>query len=477
MSSRPRVVVIGGGIAGLSAALNLQNSKEVDVTILEASSRIGGRIHTSTINNEVVELGAGWIHDSTSNPLYDAAREINVVLSKGFNCDASEFGSVTFYTLGQANELPTKLANEVYEAYEKIYDDCKTTASELNESLGLGIYYGNKFEHYLENNAEHSSLKRSLFEWIMRNECHSSGVKSLENVDIKSSPEYSVDEKDSFTLPHGYNKLLERIFEDLDEETVRFNHEVVSIKWKPKAEETSSSVVSITCSNGEIFTAEHVIVTLPLGVLKSRHEVIFNPPLPQIKKDAINRLGYGTINRIYLVFEKAFWSNEIKGMGLLWTNLDSNNWPSWVKELYIFYPTHKGSNVLVTWLSGEAAIQIESISDQEIAHECTRVLKAFTGLKEIPGIKEVMKTKWHSNKLSRGSYTYIPRYSGGADIDILASPLPHLEGEAQGNVPCKILFAGEATNRSAYATTHGAYISGVREAKRILDYRNFKGVN
>lgn len=76
MSYQPKVVVIGAGIAGLSAACKLHESGQVDVCVLEASDRLGGRIHTGKVGNNPVEFGASWIHGTVGNPIFDLACDL-----------------------------------------------------------------------------------------------------------------------------------------------------------------------------------------------------------------------------------------------------------------------------------------------------------------------------------------------------------------------------------------------------------------
>ena len=76
MSSKPKVVIIGAGIAGLSAASKLLKSGQVEVCVLEASERVGGRIHTGKIGQNTVEFGAQWIHGTVGNPIFDLACDL-----------------------------------------------------------------------------------------------------------------------------------------------------------------------------------------------------------------------------------------------------------------------------------------------------------------------------------------------------------------------------------------------------------------
>lgn len=73
-----RVTVIGAGIAGLAAASRLLKAGFQDVVILEASSRVGGRIHSVNFKGNEIEMGAQWIHGEKDNELYDMALELGI---------------------------------------------------------------------------------------------------------------------------------------------------------------------------------------------------------------------------------------------------------------------------------------------------------------------------------------------------------------------------------------------------------------
>ena len=72
------VVVVGAGVAGLSAAAHLR-ARGVQVTLLEAGPRIGGRARTAypaVLQREVLDLGAAWLHAAGSNPLVSLAADL-----------------------------------------------------------------------------------------------------------------------------------------------------------------------------------------------------------------------------------------------------------------------------------------------------------------------------------------------------------------------------------------------------------------
>ena len=68
-----RVVVVGAGVSGLTAARDLTQAG-ADVTVLEARDRIGGRTWTADVAGAAIDLGGSWIHGPFGNPLADEAR-------------------------------------------------------------------------------------------------------------------------------------------------------------------------------------------------------------------------------------------------------------------------------------------------------------------------------------------------------------------------------------------------------------------
>ncbi len=66
----------------------------------------------------------------------------------------------------------------------------------------------------------------------------------------------------------------------------------------------------MTCSDNSTYEADHVIVTVPLGVLKRDYTTMFTPELPVSKRNAIEGMSFGTMNKILLEFERPFWTNS-----------------------------------------------------------------------------------------------------------------------------------------------------------------------
>lgn len=85
---------------------------------------------------------------------------------------------------------------------------------------------------------------------------------------------------------------------------------------------SGSSKVTVKCSDGSVFEADHVLITVSLGVLKENFTKLFTPELPIEKKNAIREIQFGAVGKIFLEFDKKFWSDDWVGVSLLWQDKD-----------------------------------------------------------------------------------------------------------------------------------------------------------
>ena len=219
----------------------------------------------------------------------------------------------------------------------------------------------------------------------------------------------------------------------------------------------------VICEDGEVFEADHVVLTTSLGVLKSE-TIQFEPPLPGWKGEAISRLGFGTLNKLILVFDKPFWDVNQDMFGLLREpevkdSLDQEDYIANRGRFYFFWNCIKttGRPVLISLLAGDAAHQAESSSDTDLVAEVTQELSKIFSRQKIPEPLETIVTRWGKDRFARGSYSYVGATSQPGDYEALAAPIGTLH------------FAGEATCATHPATVHGAYISGLRAATEVIE--------
>ncbi|XP_068754968.1 peroxisomal N(1)-acetyl-spermine/spermidine oxidase-like [Montipora capricornis] len=508
MAPRPKVVVIGAGIAGLSAAAKLYQSGQVEVCVLEASDRVGGRMHTAMIGNTKVEFGATFIHGTVENPIFDLACDLQMLDKADINKSSVYGGSRVKPEIRgiPISYVDDELLTEVWDVFYNLITESEDVAKMKSwntdvmkgaSKMTVGDYLNHGFQSYLHDfcasdKKEIKAAKHSLFTLFQERECNSLGCHSLYNLNLEEFGEYyDFDGSDHCPVPGGYDSILKAVQVQFDINCIHFHHMVTQIIWSTSFghfSKKSHYPVKILCSNGESFDADHVILTVSLGVLKEKWSSLFTPTLPACKINAIEKLGFGFVGKIVLEFEDRFWSTAECAIPVLWEDRevckqdnDLNDVKygkerqmlhscSWVHRLYGFYTSCPGSNILVAWFHGIEALEIENSSSQQVAEICLATLKRCTSLKSLPRLLNVHVTHWATNPLTRGSYSFLSKEAKGSDFDCLASPLPHVSADNKGIPALQVMFAGEATNRHVYGTVHGAYLTGIREAERVLEY-------
>ena len=251
------------------------------------------------------------------------------------------------------------------------------------------------------------------------------------------------DEDDAFpgedlVLQDGYDRVPAALAQGLD---VRLGHRVLRI-------EHGAEGVRVITDRGD-FDGDAAIVTLPLGVLQSG-AVHFAPDLPRRKQAAIRRLGMGLVNKVVMEFPRAFAEGDPIVLGYM--SSIRGEFPEFLNLM-----NHPGAPILVGFVAADMAKGLEPRPDREVVDRALAVVRRMYGA-SVPEPSNVRVTRWGSDPFSRGSYSYVPAGAGMDNYDELARP-----------VGDRLLFAGEATNRRYPATVHGAYLSGVREAERVLD--------
>lgn len=249
------------------------------------------------------------------------------------------------------------------------------------------------------------------------------------------------------------------------EEKVIFDKEVTHIDW------SNDRSMTIKCSDGESFLADHIITTVSLGVLKENYKTLFSPPLPKLKINAIEGLSIGTVDKIFLEFEKPFWEKDWAGFSLLWSRKDCDairgTRDSWLEDVFGFYKVDYQPNILCGWIGGPSARIMENLDDETVMNGCLLLFDKFLGNRmNWKKPVRILRSKWYSNKHFRGSYSFrsVTTDLLRTSANDLALPLYDSLGRPV------ILWGGEATSEHYYSTVHGACEAGWREAKRLVDF-------
>jgi monoamine oxidase len=242
---------------------------------------------------------------------------------------------------------------------------------------------------------------------------------------------------DDALFAHGFGVIAEFLGRGLD---IRQGQVVGEIQW-------GNSPARVVTQGFE-YEADQVVVTLPLGVLKGG-SVAFTPELPARKKEAISKLGVGVLNKCYLRFEEPFWPKDVDW--LEYVSAKPGEWTQWVS----FWHAAK-QPVLMGFNAADRGMEIERLSDEAIVASAMQTLKTIYG-EHIPEPIGFQITRWAADPFARGAYSFNALGSTPGMRKTLAAPL---DG--------KLFFAGEATHSAYFGTAHGAYLSGLAAAKKIL---------
>ncbi|KAG8517488.1 Peroxisomal N(1)-acetyl-spermine/spermidine oxidase [Galemys pyrenaicus] len=503
----PRVLVVGGGIAGLGAAQRLCGHPAFsNLRVLEATARAGGRIRSERRLGGVVEVGAHWIHGpSQGNPVFQLAAEFGLLGEQELSEEnqrvetGGHVGLPSVSYTGSGGIVSLELVAEVARLFYGLLDQAREFLHAAEPPApSVGEYLKEEVSWHMASWTEDQqtqALKLAVLKSLFNVECCVSGTHSMDLVALAPFGEYTVLPGLDCTFAGGYQELTDRLAAGLPADTLVLNKPVKTVHWKgafrEPADPGDAFPVLVECEDGSRFPADHILLTVPLvwetyvvqakstwipGFLKERMDTFFQPPLPPAKADAIRRLGFGTNNKIFLEFEEPFWAPGCEHIQLVWEGSSplqdaaAPRLDAWVEKLigFLVVPSFKPAHVLCGFIAGLESEFMETLTDEEVLRALTRVLRGVTGDPQLPAPRSMWRSCWHSAPYTRGSYSYVAVGSTGEDIDLLAQPLPMDSKEAQ----LQVLFAGEATHRTFYSTTHGALLSGWREADRLIALRS-----
>ena len=289
---------------------------------------------------------------------------------------------------------------------------------------------------------------------------------TLRNIDLVLHADNEVEHEDTTEYPgQPLQRIVNHLAEGLPSSVIHLNSKVESIHWN-QAIVSSGHPVTVQCSNGLQYSADHVILTVSLGVLKENIKPsltpFFFPPLPQSKQHAIKRLGFGVVCKLFFSLTEPLCAdnnNCYDEVLLFWK--DNQLVPekhSWIKGLSLIQIKEK-AGIHTAWFGGENAIAVEQLTNAELKEGLRVVLEIF--FKKPVLLDSVICTNWYSDHLYRGSYSYAAVGSMSKDREDLSAPI-------DGSTPLQLLFAGEATHPTLFSTAQAAYDTGVKEALRII---------
>ncbi|KAJ5462714.1 hypothetical protein N7475_007658 [Penicillium sp. IBT 31633x] len=440
------VAILGGGMAGITAAQALNNQSIADFVIVEYQNRIGGRVNHTTFGQKadgtsyVVELGAYWVHgvgatNGSVNPILRLAQKYNLTTA------LSDFSSIQAYDdTGSVN-------------YTYLLDEYET-ASEKMAEIGSTI---------LKNNLQDMSIRQGMalggwkpkvddmaaqaVDWLKGDVENASpvGESSLAFSLAAGGFTFGQFGPDNYLItdPRGYSAIIEgeaATFLKKNDSRLLLNTKVTNISY-------SDTGVTVYNHDGTCIAANYAICTFSLGVLQNV-AVDFNPELPLWKRTAIQRFTMGTYTKIFMQFNETFWPKN--SQNLLYASPDRRGYYASFQSLSA--PGFlEGSNILFATVLAEEAYRVERLSDDETQAEIMAVLRQMFPGTTIPEPTAFLYPRWNKAEWAYGSYSNWPL---GTTLEM------HQNLRANTS---RLWFAGEATSSQYFGFLHGAWFEG-REA-------------
>jgi monoamine oxidase len=418
------VVVVGAGMAGLTAARSLAEAG-LKVLVAEAQDRIGGRIWTRHVGDEAIELGAEFIHGRPP--------ELWALIE--------EAGLETYEREGSQICFEDDALIDCSGAMQQVFDPLE----KLEDFDGPDM----SFAEYLDHAQIPMEDRARIIGYVEGFNAADHREVSVMALGAQQKAEEAVGSDHNYRLRGGYDQLPRYLSERIAEfgGKVLTGTPVKDIRW----EEGQVEIVSDLWS----FRAPHAVITLPLAVLQRGKVKI--TPRPHHIVEAADRLRMGQVRRFTLMFAEKFWNDlppqpAIGEMSFLFAFTEMP--PVW------WTPHPEASNTITGWVGGPRSAALTGLDPKALGDKACAALARIFGLRKqrVHGLLKGCYTHdWQHDRFSLGAYSYVA--SGGLDASRrMTEP-----------VVDTLFFAGEHTDITGHwGTVHAAMRSGLRAAEQVL---------
>ncbi|XBI50160.1 hypothetical protein VPH35_113612 [Triticum aestivum] len=443
----PRVIIVGAGMSGISAGKRLSEAGITDLVILEATDRMGGRIHKTKFAGVNVEMGANWVEGVNGdevNPIWTMANGTGGLNLRTFRSDFSHLAGNTYKQDGGLYD--EKLVEKIIERVDEVAESGSRLSGALHHSgqPDMSVMAMQRLNNHMPSGPA-SPVDMAIdyyhhdFEFA-----EPPRVTSLLNTQpLATFNNFGNDVY--FVADHrGYESVVYHIAEQylktdsksgvIVDPRLKLNTVVREITYLP------NSVMVKTEDNKEVYQADYVIVSASLG-------------LPWWKIMSIYQFNMAVYTKIFLKFPRRFWPEGPGKEFFLYASDRRGYYPVWQQ----FEKEYPGSDVLLMTVTDEESRRIEQQSDNQTMAEAMEVLRKMFPGKDVPDATEILVPRWWSNRFFKGTFSNWPIGVNRHEYDLIRAPVG------------RVYFTGEHTSKKYNGYVHGAYLAGIDSADILIN--------
>lgn len=423
------VLVLGAGLSGVGAAMELHKQGVDNFLVLEAKDYIGGRLREEVWFGKTIAIGAGWIHKIDANhEIYKLAKKYGLQYHQD-DYNLNDMAMRSLYTGKRFNRwYVANTQKELKKGLKKCMDHVEQHAEARNMTLRECLEFGGWDIASIKREKMREDVDYFMFDFENAGPPEKMSAWQMsytgEGVDLV------------VTDPRGYNYPVSQEIKPFREKFV-LNTEVQSVvrKWGGR--------FYVTTNKG-VYRAKHVIVSFSSGVLLA-NKVRFQPPLPAWKTAALQYVPMGHYCKYFFKFPYQFWEDKVtyiiigtkpRGHYVHWQNMNQPH----------FYP---GSNILLATLTGEMCKETDSKDDATVIKEAMKIIRHQVDYKNAPDPIAVRRSHWSSDPHVLGAYSFPKPGVTPKHYRALEHPVHQ-----------RLWFTGEYANEESFGYTHGALQHG-----------------
>ncbi len=362
------IIIIGAGFAGLSAALELK-AMNVPFLVLEAGDAPGGRARTRNLpSGTAVDLGAHWLHG-----------EHNVLGAEldryGIPYKRDEGGKMLIVEDGRVRE-----------------DDGERFDAAIDHDRARRIKAGEEADCPLPDLAKDEASRKQLSDFALM-------WNGIDPPVRPSAHEFLTDENTpgGLQIEGGMGALIRKMAQEVGLENIHLRTAVRKITEQPTAPDGER--VRIEAMDGSVWTAQRVIFTASLGVLKSPL-IAFNPPLSRDFHEHLAGIAMGWVNKIVVELDPQFFTAHGIPADLSLLLLDGD-------PPHFCHVRSAGQPVIQLYISGKQAEMVEAFSPDEALAYVSRRLAPVAALQgfEPHVVSAPFVSRWVANPYTQGAYS------------------------------------------------------------------------